>query len=156
VLKPTATIELVYMDETGSTSAVVVNVPSTSSIATMDAQASALASLIAPMTDCVLVKIRYCYRSIILADISDAGSSPIRVAGVFYFSTGDIPPLGFVTVPSFKDTLLETSGTGEGVLIDTTNGDVMSFIVGLLDINASNVFGDVFASLVAAYRQSRV
>ena len=50
------------MDETGSTSAVVVNVPSTTSVTVMDATASALASLIAPISDAVLVKIRYSYR----------------------------------------------------------------------------------------------
>lgn len=156
MLKPTATIELVYMDETGSTSAVVLNVPSSSSIATMDAEASALASLIAPITDCVLVKIRYCYRSQFVASAIDAGSNPIRVNGVFYFSTGDSTPLGFVTVPAIKDALLETTGTGAGVLIDTANEDVMSFIVELIDLDASNVFGDVFTSLATAYRQSRV
>jgi len=156
VLKPTATIELVYMDETGSTSAVVVNVPSSSSIATMDAAASALASLIAPMTDCALIKIRHSYRTLFEVNISDAGSSPLVVAGMFFFEDFEGSHIGVVSVPALKSSLIETTGNGAGVLIDLSNEDVDAFIAGMIANDACTPQGDFFFRIKAAYRQSRV
>lgn len=156
MLQPTAMIELVYMDETGSTSAVVVNVPSTSSIAVIDAQATALASLIAPMTDATLIKMRYSYRVKYQANISDAGSNPIVVAGAFFFNTSDDIPMALVIVPSIKSSLFVHIGPTSEYGIDLTNSDVIAFIDALIADNATNPFGDVITSISAAYRQSRV
>jgi hypothetical protein len=156
VLKPTATIELVYADETGSTSAVVVNVPSSSSIAIMDATATALASLIAPMTDAVLVKIRHSYRTVYQADISEAGSNAIVFAGVFIFSDFEGSNLGIVVIPAIKDAFIMTSGNGAGVLINTSDDTVFEFVNHMRTNDYSNPMGDFFFFLKAAYRQSRV
>lgn len=156
MLLPTATIELVYMDEKGSTAAVVVNVPITSSIATMDATATALASLIAPITDCVLVKIRYSYRAKFVVDASDAGVAPVVVSGVFIFNTTSDDPLSLIAVPAIKESLLVDIGPTAGYGIDTTLSDVSAFIDELFSIGATNPYGDAISSINAAYRQSRV
>ena len=156
MLRPTAQIELIYMDETGNTSAVVLNVPSSSSIEIMDVNATALASLIAPMTDATLIKIRNSYRAVIGGDISDAGSAPIVASGTFFFEDFAGGNIGLVTVPSFKDALIVTDGFGSGILIDTENEDVFSFIEGILASGVCTPFGDLFYRLRSAYVQRRV
>lgn len=156
MLKPVATIELVYIDERGSTGATVVNIPSSSTIAVGDAQALALASLIAPMTDCSLLKYRVSWR-VVIEDPGIAGSSAAVVnTGVFIFSDFDGGNLGLITVPAIKDELLETTGNGAGVSIDRDNEAVSDFIAQVIDMNCSNPFGDIFFRLETAYRQSRV
>ncbi len=156
MLKPTATIELVYIDETGSTSAVVVNVPASTSIATMDAQATALASLIAPMTDATLIKIRYSYRTVYQVNIADAGSNPLTVNGVFIFSDFDFNTAGLISIPGLKSSLIATDGNGAEVLIDITSDEVIDFIEQLIAMDATNPMGILLLHLEAAYRQSRV
>jgi hypothetical protein len=144
------------MDETGSTSAVVVNVPSTSSIATMDATATALASLIAPMTDCVLVKIRHSFRNQFVVDIRDAGSNPITVAGMFFFEDFDGLHIGIVNIPALKSSLIISTGVGAGVLIDTSDDAVNEFITYAVSNDLCTPMGDFFFRIKTAYRQSRV
>jgi hypothetical protein len=144
------------MDETGSTSAVVVNVPSSSSIAIMDANATALASLIAPMTDAVLVKIRHSYRTVYEVDISEAGSSPIVFAGMFFFTDFEGSHIGVVTVPGIKDEFIDTTGVGAGVLINTSADEVFAFVEYMRTNDFTTPMGDFFFFLKAAYRQSRV
>lgn len=156
MLKPTATIELVLMDETGSTSAVVLNVSSTTSTSVMDAQATALASLIAPLTDCVLIKIRYCYRAITGADISDAGSTPLATAGIIFLATTSEDHIGLVNIPAIKPSLFLTTGNGAGVLMDTSSSDLIALVEELVALNVSTPTGDVLDHLLTAYRQSRV
>jgi len=156
VLRPVATLELVYMDERGSTGATVVNIPASSSIEVGDAQATALASLIAPMTDCTLVKYRVSWR-VVIEDPGIAGSSAAIVnTGVFIFSDFDGGNLGLITIPAIKDEIVETSGNGAGVAIDQENEAVLDFVAQVIDMNASNPFGDIFYRLETAYRQSRV
>lgn len=156
MLKPTATIELVLKDETGSSAAVVVNVPSTTSISVMDATATALASIIAPMSDCVLVKMRYCYRSITGADISSAGSTPLTTAGILFLATTSEDHIGLVNIPAIKPSFILTTGDGAGVLMDTANSDLIALVDELVTLNASTPAGDVLDHLLTAYRQSRV
>lgn len=156
MLKPVATIELLYTDETGSSSVVVVNVPVSSTLVILDATATALASLIAPITDAVLTKIRYKFKAVLDGSLTDAGSNPITVCGVFFFDCGDEVPLELVTVPAIKSSLLIHAGPTSEYGIDTSNSDVIAFVDGLIAANACNPFGDVIVSIEAAYRQSRV
>jgi hypothetical protein len=156
VLQPVAKIELVLMDDTGSTSAVIVNVPSGSTVETCDASAIALASLVAPMSDAVMVRYRVSWRNQVEAPGVAGSGAAIQHAGVFIFEDTALGSLGLVNVPAIKEDLLVSSEPGAGVLIDQADSRVMALVTDLFTIEASNIFGDVFDALVAAYRQSRV
>ena len=156
MLRPTATIELIYTDETGSTSAVQVNVPVSSTITILDANATALASLIAPITDAVLTKVRYKFKAVLDGDISDAGSNPIAVAGVIFMADVDETHIGLINIPAIKDILIQSSGNGAGVLLDTGNTLLTDLVEALAEINVSTPMGDALDHLLTAYRQSRV
>lgn len=156
MLKPTATIELVYRDETGSTSAVVTNVPVSSSIASLDAVATALASLIAPITDAVLIKVRYSFRAVFEYDISEAGSNPIVFAGLFLFSTTTPSPDDVIIIHGIKDDILLDTGVTADYGVDLTDSRVIAFLDAIIDLGASNPFGDAITDIAAAYRVSRV
>lgn len=156
MLRPTATIELIYTDETGSSSVVQVNVPVSTSIATMDATATALASLIAPMTDASLTKIRFKFKFEVDTPITDAGSNPITVCGVFFCECGVDAPMEVLMLPGIKTSLLIHTGPTSEYAIDLTASDVIALEDGLIAENACNPFGDVITSIETAYRQSRV
>ena len=156
MLRPTATIELIYTDETGSTSAVIINVPVSTSIAIMDATATALASLIVPMTDASLTKIRYKFKFEVDTPITDAGSNPITICGVFFCECGEDVPMEVIMLPSIKTSLLIHTGPTSEYAIDLTASDVIAFEDGLIAANSCNPFGNVIASIETAYRQSRV
>lgn len=156
MLKPVATIELVYRDETGSTGAVIVNIPSSSSIETGDAAATALASLIAPMTDCSFIKYRVSWRFQTDAPgIAESGTAIVNT-GVFFFEDFDGDNIGLITVPGIKDSLIETTGAGAGVSIDTELEAVIDFKEQVIAMDGCDPFGNLFFRIAAAYRQSRV
>jgi len=150
------TIELVLLDESGSTGSITFHVPFGSTVTEAAASASALAAVALSVTDCVLVRqrIRYQYKS---DDTSAAepGSS-IKRAGVFIFANADDATQTLVSVPGIRDEVLETEEPGTGVIIDTSLSSVSDFISALFDAGIVNPFDVAIASLVAAYRQSRV
>lgn len=156
MLKPVATIELVLMDESGSTSAVVVNVPSGTTLAIADASALTLASVVLPMTDCVMVKYRIAWRFQYEDNALPESGAGIAQCGVLIFEGDGGVTAGLVAIPSLKDEKLVTTGTGAGVLIELTDTDVLAMIAGILDAECSNALGVQFVDLQTAYLQSRV
>lgn len=156
MLKPSAVVELVWQDESGSTSATTLFAPSSSTVEDIDAGITVLASFLAPLTGCVLVKQRIKYVSAPFDPVLLTGGSPITKTGLFFFSTGPSTPDASIGIPGIKDSLLITDGPLAGVGIDLTNSDVLSFAASVVDNGFSNPFGDVFVSLFAAYVQSRV
>jgi len=156
VLKPSAVVELVWQDETGSTSATTLFASSSATFEEIDAGVTALASFLAPLTGGVLIKQRVKYVSAPFDPVLLTGGSPITKTGLLFFSTGPSTPDGSVAIPGFKDSLLVTSGPCSDTCIDLTNSDVVSFAAAIVDNGISNPFGDVFLSLFAGYVQSRV
>lgn len=156
MLKPVATIELILMDESGSTSAVVVNVPSGSTLAQADASATALASVVLPMTDCVMVRYRIAWRFQYEDNALPEVSAGVAQCGVFIFEGDGGETAGLVAIPSLKDEKIVTVGNGAGVLIELTDSDVSAVVSGVLGASCANALGVPFEQLQTAYRQSRV
>lgn len=156
MLKPTATVALVWQDETGSTAATMLSVPSSATVDEIDAAAMALASIIVPITDAVLIKSRITYRSQTVPKPEPVDSTPIARSGVFYFAVDPTSPDGLITVPSIKESVLSDVEPFSGVSIDRDNSAVIDFVDGVIAGGITNVFGDVFTALVTAYRQSRL
>lgn len=156
MLKPSAIVELVWQDASGSTTATTLSAPSDLSVADIDASASALASLLIPMTRCSLIKQRIRYKWVPEERPVPAGDTPIHNAGAFFFSTGTATPDTMIAVPSIKDSLFVVAGPGAGVRIDLENADVIALVAAVLDLGGTNPFGDAIELLFAAYLQSRI
>jgi hypothetical protein len=125
-------------------------------IAEIDADATALASILASLTGAVLVRQRIKYKTAFEADTVASGSAPITRTGIFFFDTGGDLPDALISVPAIKDEMIMSTGTGAGVLIDTSNGYVSSFIAAVIENGISNPFADDIVSFISAYLQSRV
>jgi len=132
-----------------------VKYPLGTTVAVMDASATALASLIAPITGCVLIRQRIIYKAVVTPrDVPDVGST-VKSQGVFYFSTGDETPVELLAVPGILEEMISNAEPGAGVSIDITDSAIIDFIDACLAGGVTNPFGDAIAALVTAYRQSR-
>jgi len=156
VLKPTAIVELVWRDESGDTGSTTVYAPSSLTVDTIDASATALASILLSMTGCILLKQRIKYVNQPATRANPGGLAPIVRTGAFFFMTNPIAPDGIVTIPSITGDVISSVEPGAGVEIDTENAAIVALVEAIIDMGASNPFGDTFSELVAAYLQSRV
>lgn len=148
-------LELQYVDETGTKGATTVKYPLGTTVAFMDAQATALASLIAPITGCVLILQRIIFKAVETPKpVPDMGST-VKGQGVFFFSTSDETPAELIAVPGILEETISDDEPGAGVSIDITNSNVIDFIDAVLAGSYINPFGDAVTALVTAYRQSR-
>jgi hypothetical protein len=125
-------------------------------VSEIDANATALASILLPLSGASLVAIRIRYRSAFEEPVPATGDTPITRTGIFFFDCGGELPDALISVPAIKDDVLVSSGPSAGVEIDTTNGYVSSFIAAVVENGVSSPFGDDIASFVIAYLQSRV
>lgn len=156
MLKPCAVVELIWQDDSGSTSATTFYAPSSATVIEIDASATALASILVPITGCVLVKQRISYKWVPETPSIASGGAPIRYTGVFYFNTSPSTPDGLIMVHSIKDEVISDVEPFAGVSIDRDNSTVIGFVDAILAGAVTNPFGDAFTALVAAYLQSRV
>lgn len=156
MLKPSAVVELVWQDESGSTAVTTTYAPSSSTVSEIDAFATAFASILLPLTDAVLIKQRIKYVWVPDSPAVASGSNPITHTGLFFFSTGSSTPDGAVAIPGIIDDIILTSGPCSDVCIDLEDSDVIAFSDAVIAAGFSNPFGDVFTALFAAYVQSRV
>lgn len=156
MLKPCAIVELVWQDETGSTAATTLYLPSSLTVSEIDVASLGVASILASLTGCVLIKQRIKYINVEETRTLATDGSPIVKSGLLYFSTPDNAPLGFATIHAFKDAYIVADGLGEGVLIDTEDSTVIALINAIHDLGACTPFGDTFGDVIAAYIQSRV
>jgi hypothetical protein len=75
----------------------------------MDAGASALASILAPLTGAVLIRQRIIFKSVAVPqDVADVGSS-IKRRGVFYFASDDDMSVTLVEVPGILEEMILTT-----------------------------------------------
>jgi len=122
----------------------------------MDVGASALASIIAPLTGAVLIRQRIIFKSVAVPhDVADVGGS-IKRRGVFYFASDDEMFVTLVEVPGLLDEMLETTGNGAGVLIDLSNGYITTLVAAIIETPITDPFGNQMGHILTAYRQSRV
>jgi len=156
VLALDAVVELVWQDETGSTAVTLLHTPSSLTVAEIDADAMALASILASLTDCTLVKSRIKYRNRPEERPVPVSDTPIHEQAVFIFATDDVTPLALIAVPSIKDSIMLTTGFGSGFIVDTSLDDVIAFIDACISLPVCSPFSDEAISLESAYRQSRV
>lgn len=148
-------LELQYVDASGTRGAVTVKFPLDTTVAIMDASATALASLIAPITGAALIRQRIIYKAVQLPKPdADTGSYIFR-SGMLFFDCGDDSPFEFITVPAILDAVLLTDGPSAGYGIDLTNSDVTAVVDEMLALNCTNVFGNAVIELIAGYVQSR-
>lgn len=149
-------LELQYVDETGSRAAVTMKYPLGTTLDIMEADGALLASLIAPLTGCALIRQRAIFKTVASPrDVPDVGSLITR-RGVFYFASDDETSLAIVEVPGLLDEMLESSGTGEGVVIDQSNGYISTLIATIIETPITDPFGNLMSHIIAAYLQSRV
>lgn len=148
-------LELLYADETGTKGATTVKYPTGTTYAIMDADATALASLIAPLTGCVLIRQRIIFKAVAIPRLEPILGSSVKQSGVFIWNDGTDDNLNLFEVPGILDSILETTGNGAGVLIDLTNSGVVALINEYIASDLTNIFGVVCDTLAAAYRQSR-
>jgi hypothetical protein len=121
----------------------------------MDAGASALASILAPLTGAVLIRQRIIFKSVAVPqDVADVGSS-IKRRGVFYFASDDDMSVTLVEVPGILEEMILTTGNGAGVLIDLSNGYISTLIATIIETPICDPFGVLMGHILAAYRQSR-
>jgi hypothetical protein len=144
------------MDETRSTAAVSVRLELGSTVTDADAAATALASVVLPVTGCVLVRQRVVYKFVAETPEAAAAGSTIKRSGVFIFDCVDDEHQALIEIPGILDSVLVVTEPGVGVLIDTSNADVAAVIEELVAEGVCDPFGNEIASLAAAYRQSRV
>lgn len=156
MLLASATVELVWQDETGSTSAVTLPVDTNSTIAQIDASASALASILVPMTGAVLIKQRIKFKAVPETPSVASGSTPIKYTGSFFYDTEDDAAIALVSVPALKEQFVLTDGPCAGICIDVSDSSVIDLFDALSASNAVNIFGDLIIELRSAYVQSRV
>lgn len=154
MLVVTAVLELVYLDASGSTGAATLHVSSVETVSSIDAQASALASIIASVTDCVIVRQRIKYKVLQVEPPPAAIGSSVKRVGGFYLSTSSTTPDAVILIPGISDAILETSGVRAGYGIDVSNSDVIAFVSELLAMGATNPFADAITALDDAYLES--
>jgi hypothetical protein len=148
-------LELQYLDASGSKGTVLMRAPLGTTYAEMDDGAMALSSIIAPLTNAVLIRQRIIFKSVAVPqDVADVGSS-IKRRGVFYFASDDDNSVTLVEVPGILDEMIETTGNGAGVLIDQSNGYISSLIATIIETPICDPFGVQMGHILAAYRQSR-
>ena len=156
MLLPSAAVELIWQDETGSTAMTTWFAASSLTVEEIDAFAITLASILASLTDAVLVKQRIIYKWAPEVRGTASAATSIKRTGIFFFSTGDDMPEALISVPSVKDAILETTGPREGVGVILSNSDVIAFETAVIDNGITNPFGDTVIVLDDAYLQSRV
>jgi hypothetical protein len=156
VLSARAVIELVYQDASGSTGAVTVHVPVTSTYAEADVSANALASVLASVTSCVLVRQRIKYTIVRDNPLPAAIGSSIKRQGALFFATSGTNPDAIVTIPGIISDVLVTDGPCANYCIQLSDSRVLGVLGALLDGSATNPFSDAIVTLVAGYVQSRV
>jgi hypothetical protein len=125
-------------------------------VAEADAFLSGGVSAFLALTGCTLVATRLVYKVEVDLPGPAADGSTIKRAGVFIFACTDDVHQALIEVPGILDEVLSTEEPGAGVLIDTTLSSVSDYLSALFDVPVTDPFANDIASLVAAYRQSRV
>lgn len=156
MLRPCATVELIWRDESGTQSATVFNVPISYTAEQAFGAASAVLGACSALTNAALVSVRVRYKFGVDERLPASGSTPITETGVFFFSTGTGTTDTGIVIHAIKQEILVADGKLAGVGIDLTNPSVVDFGDAAISLPASNPFGDVIVSLFAAYKQSRV
>src|SRR4029453_4262028 len=121
VLRPTAVVELVWQDESGSTAVTLLRVPSSSTVEQADVSATALASVLLPLTGAVLVRQRIRYqRSFEVPPPADNSTAIVRAGGFWFDCEGDTPD-AIIVVPAITESVILTNEPMAGVGIDPQN-----------------------------------
>lgn len=149
-------VELIWQDESGSTSQVSLPLPIGTTYDEADASASALASVLASLTDSVLVRQRIEYKKQSETRATPVSGSTVKRQGALFFTTGDDTSDVIVLIPGIKSDVFQTDGPCAGYCIDLSNTDIVDFSAELISIGVSNPFADVITALVSGYLQSRV
>jgi len=149
-------LELIVRDATGSQGAILLNLQPATTVAEADTFLSGGVSAFLALTGCTLVATRLVYKVEVDIPSPAADGSTIKRTGVFVFDCADDTHQTLVAVPGILDSVLVTTEPGAGVLIDTELADVGDFLTELFSVPITDPFANDIASLVAAYRQSRV
>jgi hypothetical protein len=156
VLVGTAQVDMVYLDASGSSKAVVLHTSAELTVAEIAVGAYALAAIVASITSCVLVRLRIKYTVWEDTVTPAALGSSLKRRAVFFFRTGDTSPLALIEIPSPLDSIFLTDGPTAGYGVDLSNSDVSAFVSELIAESATNGFGDAIIEVDTAYLQSRV
>lgn len=116
------------VDETGSSSLMRGSLAAGTSASTALAYVTDLASAVAAISSCVVVRVSVSFR--IVQQPLPAPSPPERTIdeGVFIFQTSEDDKLAVFVFSGFPETLLETDGCFSGVRIDTDSAALAALI----------------------------
>lgn len=156
MLKPSAIVELVLRDETGTQAALTLFTPSSLTVDTIAANAEAFAAIVLPLTRCSLVAIRVRYVAITDPPAEADGPSRTSHALALFFAVDGSASGGLVTVPGINDSVFVSSGPGAGAVLDLTNADVSALVSAILDAGFCTPFAVPFLDVSGGYLQSRV
>lgn len=156
MLVPTALVELVYSDASGSTGALTLHTSASNTVAVIASGALALGAIIASVTGCVLTKLRIEYTVRIDDSAPAAIGSSVKRRAILFLGTGDLTPLALVEVLGPLDSIFLTDGPSAGQEVDLSNADVLNVVATLIANNATNIFADAIVDIQAGYLQSRV
>lgn len=148
--------ELIWRDSSGNTSSTQIKFKAGSTVAAIDASLAGLASILLPLSGCILIAQRIVYKSIELAPGIAVSGSSVKNAGVFIFTDVDDNTTGIIVIPAIGGAYIATSGQCAELCVDTANSSVIAFISSITANDATNPFGVLLDELVAAYKQSRV
>lgn len=155
MLEPTALIELVYADASGSQGAVQLHSSVSHTVAEIAAEAEALAAIVASVTGCELMTYRIKYKVRASRPLPAAIGGSVKRQGSFYFHSADDGRDWFVSIPGIDSDVLETSGPFAGYRIDATNADIDTFIDALLVLGACNPEANAFTEFVVGIVEMR-
>lgn len=156
MLSPDAVVELVWQDASGSTAVTLLHASSSLTVTEIDANATALASLLVPLTDATLIKQRIKYVNRPAERPVPASDTPIHEQAIFIFTTFDDLPMAVISIPSIKESIMLTDGFGAGFIVDLSLTAVSEFIDDCISLPLCNPFGAESEVILSAYRLSRV
>jgi len=156
MLRPSATVELIMQDASGSKSAVTLFASSELAVSTIAANAEAFAAILAPLTGCVLVGERIRYKTAYEAGIVPDGPNLCSHAGVLFFSTEDSESATLINIPGISDDVFITDGPGAGAIIDLTNANISDLVTAVLDAGFCTPFAVPLLDVSTGYLQSRL
>lgn len=149
-LRPSGQLSFVMVDETGTTSKVVIHFPSSQLASIVQTNALTLAPLIEAISGCAVKGVSYSYELVDPVYAAPAAGSRVEDKGRFLWALAN----GLTTkieIPGIDPTTVLPDGA-----IDTANSDVTAFLDAIVLGSAySGIDGSDIARVTAAYQAFR-
>lgn len=148
-------VRLSLLDASGSAAGVNAWMRSGTTVAAGASGAEQLAAAVANLSGASIRSFHLVYRGAEAPAPAPSGPNQVAGAGVFVFSCTGSDQYAIVVLPAIAGDLLLAAGPGRGILVDTTNADVITFVEAMIGIGYCNPFGYPIAALETAFLQWR-